>query len=117
VRILILAIFATGCIAQAINAISVPTRGDGTSTCRQIVENCDSQCHDPMCLRNCSSSGTAEAAQQHAALLDCAQANACTDEDCVRTGCPSQSQTCEGPASAPPPEPPASAPPPEPPAS
>lgn len=101
-RFLIL-VLAAGCINQAMNAISPPAVGGGTSTCREIVETCDSQCHDPLCLRDCSGHGTVESAQQHTALVDCAQANGCLDEACIRAGCPEQSTTCEGP---PPPVPP-----------
>ncbi|HEU0033749.1 MAG TPA: hypothetical protein VFQ53_24145 [Kofleriaceae bacterium] len=87
-----------GCIQQAKEAVQGPTpTGGGTLTCRQIVETCDSQCSDPICVRRCGDQGTPEAAEQHTALVDCAQRSGCTDEDCIRTSCPGESSTCEGP--------------------
>ena len=96
-RALLCALLAA-CINQSIlgGSSSQPTPG-GTATCRTIVTDCDSQCTTPFCLRDCTARGTPEAQQQHNALLDCAQRNACTDEPCIRTNCPSESAACEGP--------------------
>jgi len=118
-----------GCIVQAQtaaqNAISPPATGGGTLTCRQIVEQCDAECTTPMCVRACGDQGTAEAAIQHNALVDCAQANNCLDEACIRSACATEADTCQGPdpvepatgapgADLPPPAEPSPAPPDEP---
>jgi len=66
-------LFATGCIAQVQSAINPTPSGSGMLTCRQIVEQCDTGCQDPLCVRRCGDQGTPEAAQQHAVLVDCAQ--------------------------------------------
>jgi len=92
-----LLIFLAGCIAQINNAINPPAAGGGTLTCRQIVETCDSQCSDPLCVRRCGDQGTTEAAQQHDALVECAQRNGCADEPCIRSSCGSEADTCQGP--------------------
>jgi hypothetical protein len=97
-------LFATGCIAQVQSAINPTPSGSGMLTCRQIVEQCDTGCQDPLCVRRCGDQGTPEAAQQHAVLVDCAQRSGCTDLDCIRASCPTESTTCEG---SPPPPPPA----------
>jgi len=89
-------LLATGCIAQVQSAISPTPSGSGTLSCRQIVEQCDSGCNDPLCVRRCGDQGTPEAAQQHAALVDCAQRSGCTELDCIRSSCPAESTTCEG---------------------
>ena len=90
-----------GCIAQmqasAGNAINPPATGGGTLTCRQIVEQCDAQCTDPLCVRRCGDQGTAEAARQHDAVVECAQRNNCLDEACIRTACAAEANTCQGP--------------------
>ena len=96
----------TGCIAQmqasAGNAINPPATGGGTLTCRQIVEQCDAQCTDPLCVRRCGDQGTAEAARQHDAVVECAQRNNCLDEACIRTACAAEANTCQGPDEPPP---------------
>jgi len=95
-RALVCALLA-GCVNQLFSPATAAPPTGGTATCRSIVEDCDSQCTTPFCLRDCTSRGTPEAQQQHNALLDCAQRNACTDEPCIRTNCPSESAACEGP--------------------
>lgn len=91
-------VFAAGCIAQIQTALNpTPAGGGGTLTCRQIVEQCDAGCQDPLCVRRCGDQGTAVAAAQHTALVDCAQRSGCADLDCIRAGCPAESSTCEGP--------------------
>ncbi len=95
----------TGCIAQVQNALSPQPTSTGTSTCREIVEKCDSACGDPLCVRNCTAQGTAEAQAQHTAVVDCAQRNGCVDEACIRASCAAEAETCEGPPSPPPPPP------------
>jgi hypothetical protein len=105
-----IALFATvcvSCIKQAQQAIAPTPEGAGAFSCREIVENCDRSCSDPLCLNNCTGQGTADAAAQHAALLDCAQRNSCMDEDCMREKCPQEIETCMGPT---PTEPPAEQP-------
>ena len=94
-----------GCIAQIQNSVSPPASGGGTLTCRQIVEQCDSQCSDPLCVRRCGDQGTPEAAGLHNAVVDCAQRNGCTDEACLRTSCGPEADACQGPE---PEQPPAS---------
>ena len=74
---------------------STASAAAGTLSCREIVETCDSACQLPDCLHACTARGTAEAQQQHAGLVDCAQRNACMDEDCVRGNCPAESAACE----------------------
>lgn len=69
-------------------------------TCREIVENCDSQCGDPLCVNRCTGEGTQEAQGQHAALLDCGQRNGCTDQACMEQSCPTEIAACMGPAPA-----------------
>jgi len=93
-------VFLTGCLAQATAAISPTPSGTGTLTCGQIVETCDSQCGDPLCVRRCGDQGTPDAAQQHAALVECAQGNRCTDEACIRSNCATEADTCGGPPAA-----------------
>jgi hypothetical protein len=89
-----------GCIAQMTSAtrgVSPPASGGGTLTCRQIVEQCDAQCGDPLCVRRCGDQGTPEAASQHDAVVECAQRNGCTDEPCLRANCAAEADTCQGP--------------------
>jgi hypothetical protein len=88
--------FLAGCIAQVQTAINPTPSGGGTLTCRQVAEQCDSQCRDPLCLRRCGEQGTPEAAQQHAAVVDCGQRNSCMDEGCMRSSCAVEMATCEG---------------------
>jgi hypothetical protein len=106
-------VFVAGCIAQIQTALNPTPAGGGTLTCRQIVEQCDTGCQDPLCVRRCGDQGTPVAAAQHTAVVDCAQRNSCTDLDCIRASCPCESSTCEGP---PPPPEPQAAPEPAPPA-
>ncbi|MEO8706301.1 MAG: hypothetical protein ABI867_40100 [Kofleriaceae bacterium] len=90
-------VFLAGCIAQASAALNPPAAGGGSLTCREIVEQCDAQCTDPMCVRRCGDQGTPEAAQQHNAVVDCAQRNGCTDEPCIRAACGPEASVCQGP--------------------
>jgi hypothetical protein len=85
-----------GCISQAKQAIAPEPDGSGTLSCREIVEQCDSQCADPFCLSRCSNQGTPDGGAQHQALLECGQRNGCIDEDCMRASCPAEIQTCLG---------------------
>jgi hypothetical protein len=92
----------TGCIAQmaasVTNAVNPPASGGGgTLTCRQIVERCDAQCGDPLCVQRCGDQGTPEAASQHDAVVECAQRNGCIDEPCIRASCAAEANTCQGP--------------------
>jgi hypothetical protein len=86
-----------GCISKAKEAIAPTPEGTGSMSCREIVEQCDSQCGDPLCINRCSNEGTPEAAGQHAALLDCGQRNGCTDQACMEQSCPNEIATCMGP--------------------
>ena len=95
---LVIALAAFGCISKAKEAIAPAPDGTGTLSCRDIVEQCDSQCGDPICLNGCSNQGTQEGAGQHAALLDCGQRNGCTDQACMEASCPTEVATCMGPA-------------------
>jgi len=88
-----------GCISKAKEAIAPAPEGTGTLSCRDIVEQCDSQCGDPICLNRCSNEGTQEGAGQHAALLDCGQRNGCTDQACMEKSCPNEISACIGPNS------------------
>jgi len=94
--IVIVAAFA-GCISKAKEAIAPAPEGTGALSCREIVEQCDSQCGDPLCLNRCSNEGTQEGAGQHAALLDCGQRNSCTDQACMEQSCPNEVSACMGP--------------------
>jgi hypothetical protein len=88
-----------GCINQAASIVNPPQGdGGGALTCREIVETCDSQCTDPLCLHGCTGQGTAEAQQQHDTLLSCGERNACTDEECMRASCMAEFEACSGPA-------------------
>ena len=95
-RWLLLGLLA-GCLAQAQAVVDPPASGGGTLTCRQIVEQCDAQCTNPMCVRACGNQGTAQAAAEHNAVVDCAQRNGCTDEACIRSQCAAEANTCQGP--------------------
>ena len=105
--LLILGLALFSCVSRAKEAIAPTPEGGGALSCREIVEQCDRECTDPLCLNNCTGQGTPEAAPQHAALLDCGQRNGCSDEDCMRANCPQEIETCMGPEPAPatPPEP------------
>lgn len=87
-----------GCIKQAQEAIA-PSRPEsvGTLSCREIVEQCDSQCGDPLCVNRCTGEGTQEAQGQHAALLDCGSRSGCTDQACMEASCPTEIAACMGP--------------------
>jgi hypothetical protein len=104
-----------GCIAQARAALDPPASGGGTLTCRQIVEQCDVNCTDPMCVRACGNQGTPDAAALHNAVVDCAQRNNCMDMPCIEANCAGEAGACRGPESgtsvAPPPDEPAPLPP------
>ena len=110
-RLLALLLFA-GCIAQARASLDPPATGGGTLTCRQIAEQCDSQCTNPMCVRACGNQGTPEAATLHNAVVDCAQAHSCMDEECITTNCNAEYVACRGPEPEGEPEPTAEEPPP-----
>ncbi len=94
---LLLSMSLVGCIAQARASLDPPASGGGTLSCRQIVEQCDAQCTDPMCVRACGNQGTNEAAMQHNAVVDCAQRNSCMDQTCIETACGAEAATCRGP--------------------
>jgi hypothetical protein len=85
------------CINQAKQAVAPEPDGTGTLACRDIVEQCDSQCGDPFCIQRCSGQGNPDGAAQHQALVDCGQRNSCTDQDCMQANCPGEIQTCMGP--------------------
>jgi hypothetical protein len=98
----------TGCVSKAKEALQGPEpEGGGTLSCKEIVEECDSQCSDPLCVNRCTPQGTDQARGQHQALIDCGQSNGCTDQSCMEQNCAGEIQTCMGPAE-PPSEPPAS---------
>jgi hypothetical protein len=86
-----------GCISKAKEAIAPEPEGVGTLTCREVVEQCDSQCGDPLCVNRCTGEGNQEAQGQHAALLDCGQRNGCTDQACMEQSCPTEIAACMGP--------------------
>lgn len=90
-----------GCVSQAKQALAPEPEGGGTLTCREIVEQCDANCSDPLCLHQCTPQGTEEARGQHSALLDCGQRNSCTDQDCMQQNCPAEITTCMGPTETP----------------
>lgn len=98
IRLALACLFVFGCIQRVKEAVEPePPSGAGTLTCRQIVEQCDAQCSDPMCVRRCGDQGTPEAAAQHNAVVDCAQQNGCLDEPCIREHCSAEADTCQGP--------------------
>jgi hypothetical protein len=92
----VLALGAGGCISKAREAIAPTPDTVGTLSCREIVEQCDAQCGDPLCLHRCTGEGTQEAQGQHAALLDCGQRNGCTDQECMEQSCPTEITACMG---------------------
>ena len=95
---LLLIVSLVGCINRAKEAIQGPEpEGGGTLTCREIVEQCDANCSDPLCLHRCSPQGTPEGRAQHEALLECGERAGCTDEACMRSSCPSELTACMGP--------------------
>ncbi|HSD86691.1 MAG TPA: hypothetical protein VLB44_04225, partial [Kofleriaceae bacterium] len=81
-------LLVTGCMKQAQQVMGPDPEAVGTLTCREVVENCDAQCSDPICVNKCTEQGTREAQPQHAALVDCGQRNGCTDPNCMQTNCP-----------------------------
>lgn len=95
-----LALFS-GCISKAKEAIAPEPEGGGTLTCKEIVEQCDASCSDPLCLHQCTPNGTDEARGQHDALLECGQRNGCSAQDCLEQNCSAEIQTCMGPAETP----------------
>ena len=98
---LLLALLSVACINKAKEAVTGPEpEGGGTLSCKEIVEQCDSQCSDPLCVHRCTPQGTEEARGQHQALIDCGQRNGCSDQDCMEQNCSSEIQTCMGPAEA-----------------
>lgn len=101
-RKLLLVLLFAGCIVQAQNAINPPATGGGTLTCRQIAEQCDSQCTNPICVRQCGNQGTPDAALLHNAVVDCAQRNSCLDQACLETQCGAEFSACRGPDQGPP---------------
>ena len=86
-----------GCLAQARASLDPPASGGGTLSCRQIVEQCDAQCTNPMCVRACGNQGTNDAAMQHNAVVDCAQRNNCMDQACIEAACGAEAAMCRGP--------------------
>ena len=95
---IVIVVALASCISKAKEAIApAPPEGTGALTCREVVEQCDSQCGDPICLNNCTGQGTPDAASQHAALLDCGQRNGCTDQACMEQSCPNEISACMGP--------------------
>ncbi|MBA3396652.1 MAG: hypothetical protein H0T89_28735 [Deltaproteobacteria bacterium] len=93
----LLVLALAGCVNRAKEALAPEPEGGGTLTCREIVETCDSACSDPLCLHRCSPQGIPEARAQHDALLSCGENHGCTDEECMRTNCPTELETCLGP--------------------
>jgi hypothetical protein len=85
-----------GCIKHAQQIIAPEPEGGGTLSCAEIVETCDRECGDPLCLHRCSAHGTPEARPLHDAMLACGQRNGCTDEDCMRTSCAAEITDCLG---------------------
>lgn len=95
-RPLILVILSFGCVKQAAQIANPAPEGGGTLSCREIMESCDSACTQPFCLHGCTNQGTAEAAEQHEALLGCGERNGCIDEECMRANCMGEFETCQG---------------------
>ncbi len=104
-----------GCVSKAKEVLQGPEpEGGGTLTCKQILEDCDANCSDPLCLHRCSPQGLPDARAQHEALLECGERASCTDEACVRTNCPNELAACVGPEEAAPASSPPGATPPSP---
>ena len=95
-RSLILVLLCLGCVKQAAQIANPAPEGGGTLSCREIMETCDSACTQPFCLHGCTNQGTAEAADQHEALLGCGERNGCIDEECMRANCMGEFETCQG---------------------
>ena len=89
-------VLLVGCSKQVQQVMGPDPDQVGTLSCREVVESCDAQCTDPICVNKCSEQGTREAQPQHAALVDCAQRNGCMDRDCMEQKCPQEIQTCMG---------------------
>ena len=101
IRAALLIALLGGCLSKAKEAVSGPEpEGGGTLSCKEIVEQCDSQCSDPLCVHRCTPQGTEEARGQHQALIDCGQSNGCSDQDCMEQNCSAEVQACMGPAEA-----------------
>jgi hypothetical protein len=96
------ALLLIGCVKQAQQVMGPDPDATGAFSCREIVESCDSECTDPICVNKCTEQGTREAQPQHAALVDCAQRNSCMDRNCMEANCPQEIQTCMGEPSEPP---------------
>lgn len=97
-----LCLLLVGCVSKAKEVVTGPEpEGGGTLSCKEIVEQCDSQCSDPLCLHRCTPQGTDDAKMQHDALLDCGQRNGCSAQDCMEQNCSAEIQTCMGPAETP----------------
>jgi hypothetical protein len=95
IRFCIALAFTIGCINQAKQAVAPdPPQGTGTLSCSEIVNQCDTQCGDPICIQRCSNQGNADGAPKHAALVDCGQRNNCTDQDCIQANCPNEIAAC-----------------------
>jgi hypothetical protein len=110
-RALVILLVLGGCISKAKEAIQGPEpEGGGTLTCKQILEDCDAQCSDPLCLHRCSPQGLPDARAQHDTLLECGERASCTDEECMRTNCPNELSACVGPDEAQPSGPPGGTP-------
>jgi len=95
---LLIVVLASGCVSKAKEVIQGPEpEGGGTMTCKQLLEECDAQCSDPLCLHRCSPQGLPDARTAHDALLECGERASCTDEACMRTNCPTELTACVGP--------------------
>ena len=94
VRAALTLLLLTSCISQAKQAIAPEPEGGGTLTCKEIVEQCDAQCSDPLCLHQCTPQGLPEARAQHDALLDCGQSHGCTDQSCMEQSCAAEVAAC-----------------------
>jgi len=98
-RIALSLVLLAGCVSKAKEAINGPEpEGGGTLTCKEIVEQCDSECSDPLCVNRCTPQGTEDGRAQHQALIDCGQSNGCTDQACMEANCSAEIQTCMGPS-------------------
>jgi len=85
-----------GCMKQAKEIVAPEPEGGGTLTCAEIVQQCDANCGDPLCLHQCTSQGNQDGQGKHAALLDCGSQHHCADEDCMRASCPGEIEACMG---------------------
>jgi hypothetical protein len=100
IRLALLVALLSGCISKAKEALAPEPEGGGTLSCKEIVEQCDATCSDPLCLHQCTPQGTPDARGQHDALLGCGQRNGCTDQACMEASCSAEIQTCMGPIEA-----------------